>query len=139
VILAGESSVLLADWITWLTLSRTPVHSSRLDPITTYRVLDGFLLEPDQWPREREPQVYVAYDEEHAVYVGQTRQALNARIKQHFGNQSTFDQQAKAGSWRMIVSATWDDLRHGELDQLEAAASQWVLPKAYRIGRRHPR
>lgn len=137
-VLLGESSALLGDWITWLTLSRTAAPSTRLDPVTTYQVRDGYLIQQDSWPREPTPQVYVAYDDERAVYVGQTRQTLSTRVRQHFGNQSTSDQQAKAGSWRMLVSATWDDLLHGQLDLLEMAAARWVLPKAYRTGRRHP-
>lgn len=134
----GESSALLGDWITWLSLSRTPTVSTRLDPVIAHPVRDGFLVEQDLWPRDPAPQVYVAYDDERAVYVGQTCQPLKARVKQHFGNQSTSDQQAKAGSWRLIVSATWDDLLHGQLDQLEADAWTWVLPKALRKGRRRP-
>lgn len=137
-VLLGESSPLLGDWITWLTLSRTAVPSMRLDPVTTYQVRDGYLVARDSWPREPTPQVYVAYDDERAVYVGQTCQALGTRVRQHFGNQSTSDQQAKAGSWRLLVSATWDDLLHGQLDLLEMAAARWVLPKSYRTGRRHP-
>jgi predicted GIY-YIG superfamily endonuclease len=137
-VLLGESSAVLGDWITWLTLSRTPPVSSRLDPVIAHPVRDGLLVEQDLWPRDPAPQVYVAFDDERAVYVGQTRQALKARVKQHFGNQSTTHQQAKAGSWRLVVSATWDDLLHGQLDQLEAAAWEWVLPKALRTGRRRP-
>jgi len=138
-ILTGDSHILLADWITWLTLSRTPMYSKRLDPTITHHVRDGVLVEPDLWPKEQCPQIYVAYDDEGAVYVGQSCQVLGARLKQHFGNQSTPAQQFKAGSWRTIVSATWDELQHGRLDQLEAAAAQWVLPKSHRAGRRHPR
>lgn len=137
-ILLGESNALLGDWITWLTLSRTPATSTRFDPVITHPVRDGLLVEQDLWPRDPAPQVYVAYDDERAVYVGQTRQPLSARVRQHFGNQSTPDQQAKAGSWQLVVSATWDDLLHGQLDQLEAAAWNWVLPKALRTGRRRP-
>lgn len=134
----GESSVVLGDWISWLTLSRTPTPCASIDPVMTHLVRDGFLVEPELWPKEPVPQVYVAYDDERAVYVGQTCRRLGARVKQHFGNQSTADQQAKAGSWRVVVSASWTDLSHGQLDQLEAAAWEWVLPKAHRNGRRRP-
>lgn len=135
----GDSSPLIGDWVTWLSLSRTPDPSRIVDPTAIHSVRDGFLVEPSMWPRVRVPQIYVAFDDERAVYVGQTSQCLGSRIRQHFGNQTTPPQREKAGSWQLIVAATWDDLRHRQLDQLEAAAANWVLPRGHRRGRRHPR
>lgn len=130
---------LLGDWATWLTLSSTPDYTSSSQPLELLELQCGHPVNVDAWPSQIAPRVYVAFDETEAVYVGQTSQPLAQRIRRHFGARSTPDQRRKASTWRYVVSVAFTDLAHGELDQLEASAADWVLPLRRRAGRRHPR
>lgn len=130
---------ILADWQTWLGLSSTPPVTSSLDTRTKLWVHGGLIGDEHTWPSARASRIYVVFDDEKAVYVGQTRQPLLSRVRTHFRQQRTDDQRRKAGTWRFIVTAAFDDLHAGDLDTLERHAAEWLLPLRHRQGRRHPR
>lgn len=129
----------LEDWTTWLDLSATPAVTSRAAATIRFHLDGGRILDPDSWPADSASRVYVVYDDAGVVYVGQTSLPLPVRIRSHFSNQRTRDQQHKAGTWRVLVNAAFPGLRPGELDALERSAAEWLLPLRHRTGRRHPK
>lgn len=129
----------LVDWKAWLDLSTTPTVAPTSEPLLRLHVHGGQIINPDRWPKARADRLYVAFDHAGAVYVGQTTHLLLTRIRNHFANQRSISQQRKAGTWQFVVSATFADLKPGDLDRLERSAAQWLLPLQHRTGRRHPR
>jgi GIY-YIG catalytic domain-containing protein len=129
----------LLDWAAWLALSGTPDVASLAEAMRKLTVRGGTLTDSDAWPTESGPRIYVAFDDQGAVYVGQTTRLLETRIRGHFARQRSAAQQRKAGTWEFVVSAAFRELRHGDLDRLERSAAEWLLPLRHRKGRRHPR
>ncbi|GAA0202870.1 hypothetical protein GCM10008944_20680 [Cytobacillus oceanisediminis] len=129
----------LRRWNRWLSLSATPVPERADEALLLLSVRRGTLLDSEAWPEEVLPRIYVAVDDAGPVYVGQTSDRLDARIRRHFSSQATRDQRVKAGTWRGVASASFPLLAQGELSDLERRAADWVLPVRHRRGRRHPR
>lgn len=129
----------LAGWAAWLQLSDTPPTRPGSDPMLTYSVRAGIVIDADRWPSSPRSQIYVCFDEFGPVYVGSTARSLLRRVRNHFGRQTTDLQRRKAGTWQLVVSAVFDDLGANELERCERSAAEWLLPHAHRSGRRHPR
>jgi len=127
------------DWLRWLSQSSTPPPRDEGESRRLFHVSGGVIVDPAAWPRGCAARIYVAYGDKDAVYCGQTRRPLAERVREHFGPQLTPDQQLKAGTWRFVVTAVFDDLTDGQLDALESHAARWLVPLRQLRGRRHPR
>lgn len=132
-------SVVPADWLTWLRLSSTPAVADERESQRMHPLRGGVVIDPAAWPSDHKARIYVPWGADGPAYVGQTSQPLAARIRGHFGTQTTPDQQLKAGTWHFVVSAAFDNLTASELDALESHAARWLLPHHQRQGRRYPR
>ncbi len=136
-----KASVHVKKWATWLTLSAVPLIGRHAQPLRELPLSNGYLENRGDWPQELSPRIYVCFSHrEGPVYVGQTiKLTMPERISRHFGNLRLDEQRKKASLWDFVVTASFDDLRVGELDDLENRASKWMLPRRYRRNRRYPR
>ncbi|WP_311209500.1 MULTISPECIES: GIY-YIG nuclease family protein [unclassified Aeromicrobium] len=129
----------LRRWAQWLSLSTTPTPEGPDDPVRLLDLEGGRIVHAPAWPLEERPRIYVAVDDVGPVYVGQTCDRLEVRVRRHFSAQVSLDQRMKAGTWRGVASASFPGLALGELNILERRAAEWVVPFRHRRGRRHPR